>query len=82
MNQFLTGSMGVMFFKFCNIKNLEIISPKKKKFQNQSNLPLKRKKRKKRKKVPMFWFLKDKKFVKETTGCQSIARIENKKIKL
>jgi hypothetical protein len=26
----------------------------------------------------MFWFLKDNKFVKEITGCQSIARIENK----
>jgi hypothetical protein len=28
MNQFLTGSMGIMFFKFCNIKNLKIVSPK------------------------------------------------------
>jgi len=47
MNQFLTGSMGVMFFKFCNIKNLEIISlPKNKnKNKNQSNLRLKREKK-------------------------------------
>jgi len=45
MNQFLTGSMGVMFFKFCNIKNLEIISPPKNKNKNQSNLRLKRKKK-------------------------------------
>jgi hypothetical protein len=30
MNQFLTGSMGVMFFKFCNIKDLKIIPPPQK----------------------------------------------------
>jgi hypothetical protein len=35
--------------------------------------------KKKREKNPIFWFLKDKKIVKEITGCQSIARIEIKK---
>ncbi len=39
---------------------------KKKKLQNLKKI-----------KIPMFWFLKDKKIVKEITGCQSIARIEN-----
>ncbi len=55
MNQFLTGSMGIMFFKFCNIKNLKIVSPKE---INSKQSNLKEKKEKNPKKFPMFLVFK------------------------